>query len=266
MTAKSPFDRPQRALCVGLFKGIRENPIRAVMMNFSPGAGEMIEIPTISFNGMCTALVLENHIGGDLEILANTKYEDDREAFLKLLLEKLRVHYPDCHARIDPEDFDLANGPLDILQGAVTPTVRKTHVVLENGKIAIAVGDVHAVVDPVLGQGANMASHAAVILAEEIVRQDNFDERFVEKVNGRRNDRVLSGMRWTNYMLDGLRMLKPDLLQFVVSIAQNPELADEFTENFNYPEKQWDCFASVKRTGDWVATRVAPQAQASAAE
>jgi styrene monooxygenase len=254
--SESPFDRPQRALCVGLFKGIKENPIRAVTMNFSPGAGEMIEIPTISFNGMCTALVLENHIGGDLEVLTNTKYDDDREAFLKLMLEKLRVHYPDCYARIDQAEFDLANGPLDILQGGVTPTVRTTHIVLDDGKVAVALGDVHAVVDPVLGQGANMASHAAVILAEEIVRQDIFDARFIEKVNARRNDRVLSGMRWTNYILDSLRTLSPDILQFIVSIAQNPDLADEFTENFNYPELQWDCFASSRRTQDWVTTRV----------
>ena len=45
----SPFDRPQRALCVGLFKGISERAIRAVTMNFSPGAGEMIELCATHF-------------------------------------------------------------------------------------------------------------------------------------------------------------------------------------------------------------------------
>ena len=29
-------------------------------------------------------------------------------------------------------------------------------------------------------------------------------------------------------------------------------MADEFTDNFNFPEKQWDCFASVDRMKAWV--------------
>lgn len=119
----SPFNTPQRALCVGLFKGIAEPETRAVTMYFSPGAGEMIEIPTLSFGGMVNALVIENHVGGDLEILAKAKYDDDRRGFLKLLLEKLRQHYPTCAERIDEKEFDLAESPMDILQGGVTPTV-----------------------------------------------------------------------------------------------------------------------------------------------
>lgn len=250
----SPFDRPQRALCVGLFKGIKETPIRAVTMNFSPGHGEMIEIPTWTFNGMSTALVIENIIGGDLEVLAKTKYDENPRAFLDLLIEKLHKHYPDCAARIDEKEFDLANGPLDLLQGGVTPTVRKSHVLLENGKLAVALGDVHSVVDPVLGQGANAASYAAVVMAEEIVKQDVFDERFIELVNLRRNDRVLGASRWTNFMLTKLKELPVELQQFIGALSQNRALADKFTDNFNYPEKQWDAFASLARMRAWCET------------
>lgn len=253
----SPFDRPQRALCVGLFKGIKERPIRAVTMNFSPGAGEMIEIPTWTFNGLATALVIENIPGGDLEVLAKTKYEENPEAFIQLLLKKLRQHYPTCAERIiDEKDFGLANGPLDILQGGVTPTVRNSHIALEGGKIAIALGDVQNVVDPVLGQGANIASYAAVVLAEEIVHQDVFDERFVEHVNMRRRDRVLGATRWTNFMMTGLKAMPIELQQFIGALSQNRALADEFTDNFNYPERQWDCFASVPRMQAWVESRL----------
>jgi len=261
--AHSPFDRPQRALCVGLFKGIKETPTRAVTMFFSPGAGEMIEIPTLSFNGMATALVIENIPGGDLEILAKTKYEDDPRAFLDLLLSKLRQHYPTCAARIDENEFDLANSPLDILQGGVTPTVRKSHVVLDNGKLAVALGDVHAVVDPVLGQGANVASYAAWILGEEIIAQDVFDERFVERVNLRRQDRVLGATRWTNFMLTNLKAMPLELQQFIFQLSQHKPLADMFTDNFNYPERQWDCFASVARMQAWCEAQLAKIKRAS---
>jgi styrene monooxygenase len=254
--AHSPFDRPQRALCVGLFKGIKETTPRAVTMYFSPAAGEMIEIPTLTFGGMAAALVIENHIGSDLEILAKVKYEDDPKGFIALLLAKLRQHYPTCAERIDEREFDLANSPRDLLQGGVTPTVRGGHVVLDNGKLAIALGDVHAVVDPVLGQGANMASYAAVILGEEIVAQDVYDQRFVERFEERRTDRVICGTRWTNFMLEHLGALSPDLLQYIGALSQHPALADEFTENFNYPERQWDCFASPERMRAWVAARL----------
>ena len=247
----SPFDRPQRMLCAGLFKGIAESPIRAVTMSFSPGHGEMIEIPTISFGGMTTALVIENIPGGDMEIVAKQKYDDDPRAFMQMLLQKLRIHHPSVAERIDEKEFDLANSSLDILQGGVTPTVRTTHMSLGDGKMALALGDVHATVDPVLGQGANMASHAAWIVGEEIVRQDVFDERFCEHVNLRRQDRVLCATRWTNYMLTNLRLLPAELQQFIFNLYQHRELADEFTDNFNYPERQWDCFSSPQRMAAW---------------
>ncbi|MFC6520908.1 styrene monooxygenase subunit StyA [Undibacterium arcticum] len=249
----SPFEQPQRALCVGLFKGISEAPIRAVTMTFSPGHGEMIEIPTVSFGGMVTALVIENIPGGDMEILAKTKYDENPRAFLDLLLNKLRKHHPTVAERIDEKEFDLANGPLDILQGGVTPTVRTSHIILDGGKVALALGDVQAVVDPVLGQGANMASYAAWIVGEEIIRHEVFDERFCEHVNLRRQDRVLGATRWTNYMLTNLRLLPVELQQFIFALSQHRDLADEFTDNFNYPERQWDCFASPERMRAWCA-------------
>ena len=250
---------------MGLFKGIKDRAIRAVTMNFSPGGGEMIEIPTLTFSGMATALVIENIIGGDLEVLAKTKYDDNPRAFLDLLLAKLRKHYPACADRIDEQEFDLANGPLDILQGGVTPTVRKSHVVLEGGKLAIALGDVQTVVDPVLGQGANMASYAAWILGEEIVKHDVYDERFVEHVNMRRNDRVLGASRWTNLMLTSLKEMPIELQQFIGALSQNRAMADEFTDNFNFPERQWDCFASVERMRAWCEKRMkqAPRPKAA---
>ncbi len=257
----SPFDKPQRALCVGIFKGIKQRPVRAVTMYFSPGAGEMIEIPTTTFNGMQNALVIENIPGGDLEVLAKTKYDDNPKAFMALLLDKLRKHYPTCAERVDEQEFDLANGPLDLLQGGVTPTVRRSYVALEGGKMAIALGDVQVTVDPLLGQGANVASHAAWILGEEIVRQDVFDERFVEHVNMRRNDRVLGAARWTNFMMTNLKAMPIELQQFIGALSQNRALADEFTDNFNFPEKQWDCFASVDRMKAWVETRMAVAAK-----
>lgn len=249
----SPFDKPQRALCVGIFKGIKEAPVRAVTMSFSPGHGELIEIPTLSFNGMATALVLENQIGGDLEILAKTRYDEDPRAFMDLLLDKLRKHHPSVAERVDPAEFDLANSSLDILQGGVVPAFRNGHAKLQNGRTVIALGDVQATVDPVLGQGANMASHAAWILGEEIVAQSVYDQRFCEHLERRRQDRVLCATRWTNFILTALSELPPEFAAFLQVLSQSRAMADEFTDNFNYPERQWDYFSSPERIAGWCA-------------
>ncbi|SBS79695.1 Styrene monooxygenase StyA [uncultured Mycobacterium sp.] len=249
----SPFTQPQRQLCVGLFKGIKRQDTKAVTFCISPGAGEMIEIPTVTFGGDASALVLENHPGSDLEQLVHTRYEENPRAFLDLLLDKLRTHYPITARRIDEDEFDVANSPLDILQGAVTPTVRHGHIKLTNGKTALLLGDAHATVDPVLGQGGNMASYGAHVVGQEIANADHFDERFFAEVDARRANRVLGATRWTNFMLGALNTLPDAFTQFLGAVSQNRGLADTFTDNFNYPEKQWDLFSNPEAVGPWIA-------------
>lgn len=251
----TPFDRPQRLLCVGLYRGVGEEPTRGVTLSLSPGHGELIDIPTLTFGGMAHALLMENVPGGDLEVLARLCYDEDPRGFLDTLLRKLEVHHPSVFRRIDPASFDLANGPNDLLQGGVTPTVRQGYVPLGGSKYAVALGDVHAVVDPVCGQGANMASYAAFVLGEEIVRQPVFDERFCEIVDARRSDRVLAATRWTNLFL---QPPSPELIQLLVTMSQDRALCDEFTDNFNRPEEQWNRLASPQRMLAWLAERRAP--------
>jgi hypothetical protein len=43
----------------------------------------------------------------------------------------------------------------------VTPVLREDYAVLPNGRIAIALGDAHSAVDPVVGQGAHADLPAA---------------------------------------------------------------------------------------------------------
>ena len=110
-----------------------------------------------------------------------------------MLLGKLEKHHPTTYDRIDTSRFGLAQ-PQDLLQGGVVPTVRNTVVEFDGGKCAIALGDVHSVVDPMMGQGANVASYAAFVLGEEIVNSDVLDARFCEKVDLKRQDRVLAAV------------------------------------------------------------------------
>jgi len=250
----TPYSQPQRRLCVGLYTGVRQpNPMN-VTLSVSPGHGEMIVIPTITFDGVANALLMENVPGGDMEELATLNYDDDPKHFLSVLLGKLEKHHPTTYDRIDTSRFGLAQ-PQDLLQGGVVPTVRNTVVEFDGGKCAIALGDVHSIVDPMMGQGANVASYAAFVLGEAIVNSDVLDARFCEKVDLKRQDRVLAAARWTNIMLqppsEALGML-------IGTMSQNPALANEFTENFNYPDRQWDRVSTPARIHAWINGSSAP--------
>ncbi|MBX9651244.1 MAG: FAD-dependent monooxygenase [Xanthobacteraceae bacterium] len=250
----TPYSQPQRRLCVGLYTGVRQPDPMNVTLSVSPGHGEMIVIPTITFDGVANALLMENVPGGDMEELATLSYDDNPKHFLSVLLGKLEKHHPTTYDRIDTARFGLAQ-PLDLLQGGVVPTVRNTVVEFDGGKCAIALGDVHSVVDPMMGQGANVASYAAFVLGEEIVNSDVLDARFCEKVDLKRQDRVLAASRWTNIMLqppsEALGML-------IGAMSQNPALANAFTENFNYPDHQWDGVSTPARIHAWISRMSAP--------
>jgi 2-polyprenyl-6-methoxyphenol hydroxylase-like FAD-dependent oxidoreductase len=246
---KSPYDKPQRRLCVGLYMGVRDMPLRGVTLSVSPGHGELIEIPTLTFGGMATALLMENVPGGDLEELSKFDYKKSPKAFIQMLLEKLEKHHPAIYDRIDTASFNLCR-PTDLLQGGIVPTVRQGFAPIDDGKFAIAVGDVHSVVDPMMGQGANVASYSACVIGDEIVNNDVFDERFCEKADRSREDRVLAASRWTNMML---APPTEHLGALIYSMSKNRRLADAFTENFNFPERQWDRIASPTRIKNWIA-------------
>ena len=124
---------------------------------------------------------------------------------------------------------------------------------MDDGKYAVALGDVHSVVDPMMGQGANVASYAAFELGRSIVETTAFDARFCEIVDQRRENRVLAAARWTNMML---QPPSEALGRLIFSMSQNRALCDEFTENFNHPERQWDLLASDARIHAWVDRRV----------
>lgn len=246
--AESPFREPQRRLSCGLYTGVAHTDPKNVTISITPGAGELLVIPTVTFDGIGTALLFENVPSTDLEATVTTKYNDDPAAFRQVILDALEAYHPGVYDRIDGAKFDLCQ-PVDILQGGVVPVVRKTHVEFDNGKLAVALGDVHTTVDPVNGQGANIASYAAFRMGDEIADAQVLDRCFIERVDRARNDRCLGAARWTNLMM---KPPSEELQMLFGAMSENQALCNEFTENFNRPERQWDNLASPVSIRDWI--------------
>jgi 2-polyprenyl-6-methoxyphenol hydroxylase-like FAD-dependent oxidoreductase len=245
---KSPYDRPQRRLSAGIYSGIEYPDPKGVGIHFSPGHGELLELPIYSHDGFATALLFENVPGGALESLADLRYDDDPAAYDRFVLEALRAHYPMAAERVDPDSFGLWSSR-DLLQGALTPIVREDYARLGSGRYALAVGDSHTVVDPMMGQGANSASYSAWTIGEAIVADHVYDERFCQRVARRREGFVHSVSDWTNLMLNP----PPHVMEFIGAMVQDKALCDEFTSNFNDPERQVDVLATPERTRAYLA-------------
>jgi 2-polyprenyl-6-methoxyphenol hydroxylase-like FAD-dependent oxidoreductase len=247
---KSPYDRPQRRLSAGIYSGVAYSEPKGVGVHFAPGHGELLEIPIYSHDGFATALLFENVPGGALEPLAHVRYEDDPAGYDRLVLETLRTYYPMAAERVDAAAFGLWS-ERDLLQGALTPIVREDYARLSSGRYALAMGDAHTVVDPMMGQGANSASYSAWTIGEAIVSDHVYDERFCQRVARRREGFVHGVSDWTNLMLNP----PPHVQEFLGALSQDKALCDEFTTNFNDPERQVDVLATPERTHAYLALR-----------
>lgn len=252
---QSPYTSPQRKLAVGFWKGVAEREPRGVEISVIPTVGELLVLPMWSFSGKVNALLFESVPGGPQEALTDQRYEADPDAYRALVLQMLQEFHPSVYERIDTNSFELQNGALDILQGAVTPVLREDYVLLPNGKYLLALGDVHMTVDPVQAQGANSATYSAKVLAD-VIREDRvFDERFMRKVARRRAERLEASTDWVNTMIQNPPAEQiPALFTAMVS---NQELANRFTENFNYPIRQIDLLGSPERVASAIASTTA---------
>lgn len=253
---KSPYDRPQRQLAVGFWKGVHRHERNGVEISVIPGVGELLAIPMWSFSGDTTALLFENVPGGPTEILTQQKNADDPEAYRQLTLETLKTYHPTVYERIDESEFRLQSDK-DILQGGVTPVMREDYARLPNGKFVLALGDVHLTMDPVQAQGANSTAYSARVVGDAILEDEVFDEQFMKRVAQRRAERLEASNDWINIMIKPGG--SPQIPELFSAMVHNQQLASEFTENFNYPIEQLKILGNEKR----VAAAVARTAQES---
>jgi 2-polyprenyl-6-methoxyphenol hydroxylase-like FAD-dependent oxidoreductase len=246
---RSPYQQPARLLSAGLYRGIGDagDPHHVVLSLLGP-IGEIINIPMQTQDGIVEVVLFECVTGGDLESVAVTPYADDPKEHDRLVLEKLRTHAPRVFERIDESSFELAD-PMSILQGAIVPTARASYAELDGGTFAIAVGDAHVQMDPVVGLGANAASISAFAVGEAIVEGGPFDETFCRRVDERRLPAVMAHFDFTNFMLAP----QPHLFEVVGAMSQNPALADAFTDNFTDPARHLEYLESPQATTAYVA-------------
>ncbi len=252
---------PARLICCGVYEGVRDTDPLGVTISISAGHGELIVLPIQNQTGPATALLFENRKGGDLEDLMTLDYEADPGAFHARILDALEQHHGSTYRRVDHERFRLAR-PRDLLQGCFTPVTRRPWAELGDGRYLLATGDLRCTMDPVTGQGANLASYGAWVLADHLIEGGGrVDEAFCRDYEAAVAYRVAGTVNLNNAILDP----EPHLPQLLGAMSQNPTMADDFTARFARPETLW---WEVLKDADTCATYMArfepPAAQAAA--
>ncbi|HCF99248.1 MAG TPA: monooxygenase [Chloroflexi bacterium] len=238
--------KPQRLLCTGIYRGITNREPEGLGINFLIGTGEFYEMPYLTFDGKHTALFIFIVPGGSWEVLMGNRYDDDPKKFNATVLGLITEHFPHIRERIRETEFGLRSN-LDILQGSITPTVRRAYAQLPNGKYVIAIGDLHAVNDPLTGQGVGCATNGAFVVGQAILDDGlAFDERFCKRVEEQMWSWTGDATAWNNYMLQVPPA--PNTVDLILAAAKNQTLADAFADNFAAPTKNWNVMATLERS------------------
>jgi 2-polyprenyl-6-methoxyphenol hydroxylase-like FAD-dependent oxidoreductase len=192
--------------------------------------------------------------GGRFEAFRHLRYERDPAAFNAAALGLLRDHAPAVWARVDPARFVLSR-PLDLCYAAITPAVRRGFVMLPNGRPAIALGDAHVIIDPITGQGANNAAHAAEVVSAAIVTASEFDRAFCERVEREVCRYVVPVSDAANARVQPPTPRFRDLL---AAAARDQAVADFYAGGFNRPDRFWAIAGSGERTARFLREVASP--------
>src|SRR5215813_9128078 len=246
---RSPYENPQRHLTGAFFRGVDFPESLRINYTISPGNGEIFQAPFTTFEGNLCSILIEAIPGRAFDSISTMRYDEDPKKFESTVLELLHEHAPPIYESVNLKEFEVTR-PLDVLQGAITPTVRRGYVPLGYGKFAMAVGDVHLLHDPIIAQGANNASRCAWILGEALNEASLLNEEFCSDTEQLLWEAGRASMEWTNATL---KPAPPHAIELFVAATRNKQVADELTNNFGTPEKNWEIFGSPEGAAQFLA-------------
>jgi len=228
---RSLYTRPARNLAaiylngIAVPDGVTEPRMR---VNLRPGAGEYLHMQSHTLTGPCDVLLVEAIPGGPFDLFTDRPSPVEH---LRRLRSMLLEHFPwegELYEKAEPTDARAS------LIGAFPGTVRRPCAEVAPGTYVLGIGDVVVVNDPISGQGANNAAHAAGIYLKAILdhgdapftpqwMQETFDTFWVHA----QNSCILTRMM--------LEPMPPHAQQVLGAAAQFQEIADRFADIFIHP-------------------------------
>ena len=250
--ARSPYGEPQRVLLAAIVDGLALPDPLAMSFNFAPGVGELFQMPFLTSDGLGTNILVEAVPEGPLAP-ALTRPIDDPE-FLPALVDGLAAHAPAIAERVDRGAFRIRS-PRDLVQGAITPTVRHAFGRLPGGVPILAVGDAWVTIDPVTGQGANVGSHCAFVAADAIAGGGPYDEEWGAATEAAMWEFAGPVSAWTNALL---QPPPPHVVEFLLAAHEHQPVADALFAGFATPVRLAAALADPEATQSFIRTAAGP--------
>ena len=224
---RTPYTVPQRVAALTYLHGMTPDPAGPGLRYQSvEGVGECFSCPALSAEGPCDIVVVEGVPGGPLDV-----WDDARtpQAHLDRLGEVLGEHFPAEAARLTGATLvdDRA-----VLQGRITPAVRRPVGVLPSGASVLGMADVVVLNDPLTSQGSNNATKSASFYLEAITaHRGAFDAAWMQRTF----DNFWRGWaqwatEWTN---SWLQPALPHQRAVVDAAAKHPAVAERIAAGFD---------------------------------
>ncbi|ASU84222.1 oxygenase [Nocardiopsis gilva YIM 90087] len=249
---RSEFSAPQRTITTAYVHGMAEHAAGTVLRrNILPGVGEIMVTPSYTLSGPCHAITVEGVRGGPMD--AGPGPLGDVDAVLAHILEAMREHAPWEYERCG--DVELTDGRA-VLQGAVTPVVRKPVGRLPGGGAVLAMGDAVVSNDPITSQGANSAAQCAKVYRRAIVDHGGrpFDEEFMRAAFDAYWQHARHVVAWSTVMLK-----MPQHAQELLHAAHySQETADRFANGFADPADFIGWFLHPRRASEYLTSLPIP--------
>ncbi|MEU0845857.1 styrene monooxygenase/indole monooxygenase family protein [Streptomyces sp. NPDC005962] len=248
--ARSPYLQAPRHLVGGLFHGVRAPEPSGMTMHMVPGIGE-VHAPTYhSFEGRVTVVLVEAVPDGPFTAVTGRDYRDEPDQFAEDILDLITTHVPSLRPRVEVGEFALTR-PVDMLQGAVVPMVRRGWARLDDGTCALAIGDAWITNDPLTAQGANLGSALAFQLADALTAHTGpYDEWFCRTASERMWATARPVVDWTNMFIGAP---PPQMGTLLGAAAADQRVADRFIANLDHPAVMWDSISSPEHTDVFIA-------------
>jgi len=245
--AKSPFDKPQRALALTYVHGMTPRPEHsAVNFNLIPGVGEYFVFPALTTSGACEIMVFEGVPGGPMDCWGDVKTPAQHMA---KSLEILNTFLPWEADRNRNAELTDDNG---ILAGRFAPTVRHPIATLPSGAKVLGLGDAVCLNDPITGQGSNNAAKAAKVYYDRILAHGDkpFDAAWMQGTFDAYWDYAQWVVNWTNMML---QPPPPFVLEIMGTAGVEPRLAHRMANGFDDPRDFFPWFADPTAASAYLA-------------
>ncbi|CDM25115.1 putative oxygenase subunit [Castellaniella defragrans 65Phen] len=240
--ARSPFDKPQRALALTQVHGLEPTPdYSRVSFNLIPGVGEYFVFPAYTLSGPCDIMVFEGVPGGPLDIWRDVRTPQEHLAASKRFLD---TFLPWEGARAGRAELTDDKG---ILAGSFAPTIRKPVLTLPSGRMVFGLGDAVCVNDPITGQGSNNATKAARIYLDAILAHGDrpYTREWMEQTFEKFWDYARWVVAWTNSLLTPP---PPQALRLLGAANESPALASFLANGFNHPPAYFPAWTDMEAT------------------